>query len=81
MATNCQGCHAVRPHLDSPKPSAPSFVAIANMEGVTPNTLGAFLRDAHNYPDEMRMTLSEAEVRAITDYVLTLQDPNYRPIP
>lgn len=81
VATNCQGCHAVRPHLASPNPAAPSFVAVANMEGVTPNTLAAFLRDAHNYPDEMKMTLSEAEVEAITGYVLTLRDPTYRPIP
>jgi hypothetical protein len=51
------------------------------MEGLTPNTLGAFLRDAHNYPDEMQMTLSRAEVGEITRYILTLVDPGYRPIP
>lgn len=81
MARSCQGCHAVRTHLASPNPAAPGFADIANLEGLTPNTLRAFLRDAHNYPDEMKMTLTPQEVDAITAYVLTLVDPNYRPIP
>lgn len=81
VARSCQGCHAVRAHLPSPNPAAPSFVHVANLEGLTPNTLGAFLRDAHNYPDEMQMTLTPAEVDAIVAYVLTLRDPNYRPVP
>lgn len=81
MARSCQGCHSVRLHLPSPNPAAPGFADIANLEGLTPNTLGAFLRDAHNYPDEMQMTLTPREIEDIVAYVLTLQDPNYRPVP
>lgn len=81
MARNCQGCHSVRLYLPSPNPAAPGFADIANYEGLTPNTLSAFLRAAHNYPDEMKMTLTPSEVEEIVAYVLTLRDPNYRPIP
>lgn len=81
VARSCQGCHSVRFHLASPNPSAPGFADIANLEGLTPNTLSAFLRAAHNYPDEMKMTLTPQEVENIVAYVLTLRDPNYRPVP
>lgn len=81
VSTSCRGCHAPVPHLSSPNPAAPSFAAIANMEGLTRNTLGAFLRDAHNYPEQMNMELTEAQVDEIVEYILTLRDPLYRPIP
>jgi len=81
VARSCQGCHAVRANLPSPNRDAPSFAAIANLEGLTPNTLGTFLRDAHNYPEEMKMTLEKHEVDEIVSYMLTLSSPDYRPIP
>lgn len=81
MARKCQGCHSVRLHLPSPNPGAPAFADIANLEGLTPNTLRAFLRDAHNYPDEMKMTLDQREIDEIVAYVVTLRDPDYRPVP
>lgn len=78
VARTCQGCHSVRAHLPSPNPAAPGFEDIANLEGLTPNTLAAFLRDAHNYPDEMEMTLTDDEIDAVVTYVLTLSTPDYR---
>lgn len=81
VSTNCRGCHAPVRHLASPNPNAPSFADIANMEGLTRNTLAAFLRDAHNYPDQMDMELTDQEVGEIVDYILTLRDPLYRPMP
>ena len=81
MARSCQGCHSVRLHLPSPNPAAPGFADIANYEGLTAITLSAFLRAAHNYPDEMKMTITPQEVEDIVAYVLTLRDPNYRPVP
>lgn len=81
VSTNCRGCHAPVRHLASPNPTAPSFADIANMEGLTRNTLAAFLRDAHNYPDQMDMELTDQEVGEIVDYILTLRDPLYRPMP
>lgn len=81
VRTSCRGCHAPVRHLASPNPAAPSFADIANMEGLTRNTLAAFLRDAHNYPEQMNMELSKEEVNEIVDYILTLRDPLYRPMP
>ena len=80
IARSCQGCHAVRLHLPSPHPAAPGFADIANLEGLTRSTFAAFLREAHNYPEEMKMTLTPQEVEDIVAYVLTLRRPNYRPM-
>lgn len=76
---SCGGCHAVERHGLSPNPDAPPFAAIANTEGLTRETLTAWLRDAHNYPEEMEFFLYEQEVNALVDHILTLRDPNYRP--
>lgn len=75
----CGGCHAVGRYGDSPNPGALPFASIVNQPGVTPNTLRAWLRDAHNYPDEMKVRLNDRQVSALTSYILTLRDPNYRP--
>src|SRR5690606_9391822 len=44
------GCHALEPHRASPNPQALAFPAIVNQAGLTDETLGSWLRDAHNYP-------------------------------
>lgn len=75
----CGGCHAVERHGVSPNPKAPPFAAIVNRPGLTPETLSSWLRDAHNYPEEMEFYLEGPEVDQLVAYMLTLRDPNYRP--
>ena len=76
---SCGGCHAVDRRSVSPNLNAPPFVAIVNQEGLTANTLSSWLRNAHNYPDEMKFSLEARSVDELVDYMLTLRDPNYRP--
>lgn len=75
----CGGCHAVERNDLSPNPDAPPFAAIVNQGGLTRATLATWLRDAHNYPEEMDFYLEEPEVDALIDHMLTLRDPDYRP--
>lgn len=75
----CGSCHAVEAYRSSANRDAPTFAAIANQPGLTRETLAAWLRDAHNYPGEMQFTLEPGQVEALVDYMLTLQDPDYRP--
>ncbi|WP_370178034.1 cytochrome c [Alteriqipengyuania sp.] len=77
----CGSCHAVAPGTLSPLPQAPTFPAIANREGLTRATLTAYLRDAHNYPDIMDVGLDDEDVRLVADYMISLQDPDYRAPP
>jgi mono/diheme cytochrome c family protein len=78
--SSCAACHAVAPNSDSsPNPDAPSFATIANREGLTAKTLSVWLRDAHNYPNEMQFQLEPGKVDQLVTYMLTLKDPNYRP--
>ena len=76
---SCGGCHAVERHELSPNPDAPPFAAIVNQPGLTQATLGAWLRDAHNYPAEMEFYLDGPEVDALVAYMLTLRGEDYRP--
>lgn len=77
----CGSCHAVTPGELSPLPQAPTFPAIANRDGLTRKTLTAYLRDAHNYPDIMDVGLTDEDVTLVVDYMLSLQDPDYRAPP
>jgi mono/diheme cytochrome c family protein len=76
---SCSGCHAIDQRNVSPNPNAPPFAAVVNQDGVTGNTLNAWLRNAHNYPDEMKFSLDGHKVDDLVAYMLTLRDPNYRP--
>ena len=76
---SCGGCHAVGQRSVSPNPQAPPFPAIVNQAGLTGNTLAAWLRNAHNYPAEMKFALEPRDVDQLVAYMLTLRDPNYRP--
>ena len=76
---SCGGCHAVERHQLSPNPDAPPFPAIVNRPELTRETLGAWLRDAHNYPAEMEFYLEGPEVDALVAYMLTLRGDDYRP--
>ena len=76
----CGSCHAIeRDSTSSPNPNAPPFPAIVNKEGLTARTLASWLRDAHNYPREMEFQLDATKVDDLVTYMLTLNDPDYRP--
>ena len=76
---SCGGCHAVERYSSSPNPDAPPFAGIVNQEGLSPETLATWLRDAHNYPEEMEFSLEGREVEQLVAYMLTLRDESYRP--
>lgn len=78
---SCAACHGIeRGSLSSPNPRAPEFPAIVNQQGLTAETLSSWLRSAHNYPSEMEFELDSTTVDDLVEYMLTLRDPNYRPI-
>ena len=77
--TNCTGCHAITPAGTSANPEAPHFQTIANMPGLTRETLRNFLRDSHNYPAAMNFTVEPGQVEDLTDYVLSLRKADYKP--
>jgi mono/diheme cytochrome c family protein len=77
----CGDCHGVEAPFISPNPEAPGFDAIANSAGLTEETLGSWLIDAHNYPELMDFELSDEEAREVADYMLTLKGKQYRPAP
>lgn len=79
VAAVCGDCHGMVASFDSPNPDAPSFPAIANREGVTEETLSAWLNGAHNYPETMDFELKEGEVEQVVDYMLTLRRDDYVP--
>ena len=76
---SCGGCHAVGRYGASPNPNAPPFAGIVNQPGLTEETLSSWLRDAHNYPEEMEFYLERREVDELVAYMITLRDTNYRP--
>lgn len=74
----CADCHGVEPNMISPNPGVPAFSDIANREGVTRESLIAFLRNAHNYPEQMDFDLDDDDIGEIADYLITLQNGDYR---
>ena len=60
------------------QPNSASFHPRGNQTGLTSDTLSSWLRDAHNYPEEMDFHLDAAEVESLTAYMLTLRDPGLR---
>lgn len=78
---SCAACHAIEPGaISSPNPQAPSFPAIVNQQGLTAETLSSWLRNAHNYPTEMEFELDSKRVDELVTYMLTLKDPDFRPV-
>jgi mono/diheme cytochrome c family protein len=74
----CGGCHAVKAGALSPNPASPGFAEIANRAGLTQGSLGTWLRDAHNYPEDMDFDLDPAQVEALVAYILSLREADYR---
>lgn len=70
----CSGCHAIEQGGLSRNPSAPPFHAVANRPGVTLASLTNWLRNAHNYPDEMNFALTDDEEGALAVYIYSLRD-------
>jgi mono/diheme cytochrome c family protein len=80
-SASCAACHGIeRDSMLSPNPRAPSFPAIVNRQGLTAETLSSWLHNAHNYPAEMEFELDPKRADDLVEYMLTLRDPNYRPI-
>lgn len=75
----CGGCHAVEPPFLSPNPRSPSFAAIANRPGLSQTSLGDWLEDAHNYPEQMDFTLTRPQIDQIAGYMVTLRHAGYVP--
>lgn len=76
---SCGSCHAIERYGLSPNRAAPPFAAIVNQQELTAETLSTWLRDAHNYPQQMEFSLGERAVDDLVAYMLTLRDPDYRP--
>lgn len=76
----CGGCHSVEPPFLSPNARAPSFEAVANRPGVTRATIQAWLRNAHNYPEQMDFDLTSEKVDDVSDYMITLRRRDYVPV-
>lgn len=76
---HCAACHAIVPDKLSPNPESPPFEAVVNTTGVTARTLGAFLRDSHNFPGAMAFRIQRANVGDLAAYMVTLKRADYRP--
>lgn len=73
----CASCHLVdanQPTVLLPGPPAPSFEAIANTGGLTPEALRARLRAHQAFaPDKPSMLVSDDQIAPITAYIMSLK--------
>ncbi len=76
---HCSACHEIGNSGLSPLSQAPTFAGIANTPGLTSETLRPWLQDSHNYPEVMNFGLTPTQTGDLTHYILTLQQPDYRP--
>lgn len=67
---NCSSCHAVDASGTS---NAPAFAMLVNERHADAQSLSAWLRGAHNYPQEMDFALRDSEVKALVAYMLSLK--------
>ena len=77
--THCAACHGVSASTSSPNPESPPFEDVANTPGLTRTTLRRFLSDSHNFPAAMQFSVTTAQIRDLSAYIVTLQKPGYRP--
>ena len=75
----CGGCHSVEAYGLSPNPASPAFAEIANRPGLSGVTLGNWLRDAHNYPNEMQFSLEGDEIALLAAHITSLRRAGYQP--
>ena len=77
--SKCGGCHSVDAYGLSPNPASPAFAEIANRPGLSGVTLATWLRDAHNYPQEMDFWLEGDEVALLAAHITSLRRAGYQP--
>jgi mono/diheme cytochrome c family protein len=76
---HCSRCHAVAPGRFSPDPNAPPFEAVVNAPGLDAQTLGNWLRNAHDFPAIMSFEIEPGAIDDLTAYMLTLRSKDYTP--
>lgn len=69
----CADCHSVDYAESSPLAQAPSFSAIANMPNLSSDTLGEWMKNHRNYPDEMYFEIPAEHIDDVVAYILTLR--------
>ena len=72
----CSQCHAVEGSGLSRNPAAPTFAEVANRRGTSLASLTNWLRNAHNYPEEMDFALTDDEEGELASYIYGLRDEN-----
>jgi mono/diheme cytochrome c family protein len=77
--THCASCHGVTGGQVSANPKAPPFDAIVNVRGLTENSMKTWLRESHNYPEQMDFEIDAQWIDELAAYMLTLKNPDYRP--
>ena len=70
----CSGCHAVTPGQVSPNSDAPPFASIAQRLGLTHSSASSWLRQSHNFPDQMNFYLESDQAEQLATYLLTLRE-------
>ena len=75
----CAGCHSIEAFGLSPNAAAPEFPMIANRRGLSNATLQNWLRNAHNYPEEMDFYLEDDEINDLVSYIMSLKTVDYHP--
>jgi hypothetical protein len=70
----CSGCHAVMPGQVSPNSDAPPFASIAQRSGLTQSSASSWLRESHNFPDQMNFYLESDQAEQLAIYLLTLRE-------
>ena len=70
----CSGCHAVTPGQVSPNSDAPPFASIAQRPGLTQSSASGWLRESHNFPDQMNFYLESDQAEQLATYLLTLRE-------
>lgn len=69
----CAGCHAVTPGQVSPNADAPPFASIAQRPGLTQESASDWLRQSHNFPDQMNFHVDSDQAEQLAAYLLTLR--------
>ncbi len=79
VKTHCAACHGVTSGQISTNQKAPPFESIVNVRGLTENSMKTWLRDSHNYPEQMDFEIDAKRIDELAAYMLTLKSPDYRP--
>lgn len=72
----CSGCHAVTPGQVSPNSDAPPFASIVQRPGLTHSTATSWLRESHDFPEQMNFYLDHDQAEQLAAYLLTLREAN-----